>query len=301
MGFALGRKEAAAVGLKRRLEAEISAAREALADEATDLEARVHAARRRLKRARSILVALAPVIGKPADKDRRTVRDIARTLAGTRDADVLAGTAAALVGTASPDDRPALTTLADGLAARAAAARGAAPPIGETVAALEAAEARIAARELPKRATRRGAVADDILADALAEAYGAGREAMRKAAREPVEARMHAWRKTVKHRWHLTRLAERRLLGADRATANRLDRLAETLGQEHDLAVLLATLTADPALAGGEAATARVTALVERRRQLLADAAMALGEILYRAKPRAFHAGLAELEGELSL
>ena len=108
---------------------------------------------------------------------------------------------------------------------------------------------------------------------------------------------MHAWRKTVKHRWHLTRLAERRLLGADRATANRLDRLAETLGQEHDLAVLLATLAAEPALAGDEAGTARVTALVERRRQLLADAAMALGELLYRVKPKAFRAGLAELAG----
>lgn len=297
MGFALGRKEAAAVGLKRRLEAEISAAREALVDEAAGVEARVHAARRRLKRARSILVALAPAVGKHAEKDRRAVRDIARALAGTRDADVLAGTAAELVGTAPPEDRPALAALADGLRARATTARAAAPPIEETTAALEAVEARIAARELPKRSTRRRDVADDLLADALAEAYADGRDAMRKAARQPVEARMHAWRKTVKHRWHLTRLAERRLLGADRATANRLDRLAETLGQEHDLAVLLTTLAAEPGLAGDAAGTARVTALVERRRQLLADAAMALGELLYRVKPKAFRAGLAELEG----
>jgi len=295
VSFALGRREAAAAGLKRRLEVEIAAAGEALADPATAAEARIHAARRRLKRARSILVALEDVLGRAGRQARRRLRDIARMLAGSRDADVLAAAAASLRDAAGPDERPALARLAASLAARAAAAHAAAAPLAAVAAALAEAETVVADTALPGKRGRRGDAGRDLLAEALFDAYKAGRKAMAAALASPEDARLHAWRKAVKHRWHLSRLAERRLAGTDRTTVNRLDRLAETLGQEHDLALLAVVVAQAPELTGGAEAAGRVAALVERRRQMLAEAAFALGSALYRDKPKRFRAGLATL------
>lgn len=295
MSFALGRREPAAAGLKRRLEAEIAAAGEALADAASEAEARIHAARRRLKRARSILVVLKDILGRDGRRARRALRALARTLAACRDADVVAAAAAALRDAAGPEERPALAALAEALERRTADAHAARPSLAAVAEALAAVETEVAEAPLPEKRARRPDGRGDLLAGALADAYKAGRKAMAAAEAAPDDARLHAWRKAVKHRWHLSRLAERRIAGTDRVTVNRLDRLAETLGQERDLALLAALVAAEPELTGGGEAARRVLARVGQRRRTLAEAAFALGSALYRDKPKRFRAGLTAL------
>ncbi len=98
----------------------------------------------------------------------------------------------------------------------------------------------------------------------------------------------------MKHRWHLSKLAEQRTAAALPSVVTALDELGELLGEEHDLAVLAATVTADPALAGGEAEAGRVVAVVAARRAAIQADAFARGRVLYEEKPRKFRERLAE-------
>lgn len=67
------------------------------------------------------------------------------------------------------------------------------------------------------------------------------------------------------------------------AVAKRAERLADWLGEEHDLAVLTERATRDPVL--GALAAARLTKLIERKRGKLRQQSLRLGAKLYAKKP----------------
>ena len=125
----------------------------------------------------------------------------------------------------------------------------------EAVAALEDARARI--DDWP--------VDDEVapLAGGLRRIYRRGRRRMRAAREAPTDERLHEWRKRAKDLWHGYELLNRAQPQVMRARARDAHRLADLLGEDHDL-----------------------RAVIDRRRGALRAEAFELGARVYRRKPR---------------
>lgn len=267
--------------LKRLLVADLADAVAALGDAARPQEARVHAARRKLKRARSLLRVLKPHLGGDYARRRADLRAAAGELSGTRDLDVMAATAANLVDHAPGKLRPVIGDIAVRVAREAEAAHATATPVEAVMARLRTAQAEAEALAEP----------DDgktLFRTELARAYKAARKAMAVAGSGRGEQPFHDWRKRVKHHYHLSRMVK----GAGKATAKKvvadLDALGELLGVEHDHAVLAARLLDDPLLAGDGRTADRLHEVIDARRAKLQKKAFRLGAKLYADKLKAF-------------
>ena len=93
-----------------------------------------------------------------------------------------------------------------------------------------------------------GQALDDVSFAALAEGmercYRKGRRAFRSAYRKPSDEAFHAWRKSVQQHWRHMQLISRAWPEALSARAGEAKELSRLLGEDHDLAVLLAHVAA---------------------------------------------------------
>lgn len=282
MGFSLKRSETADQAIRRLLVNRIDSAIEALSADDEAMHEGIHAARKRFKQIRAVLRLSRDALGGRYQEENRRFRDYGRRLASARDAQVMLQTLDMLTGL-----RPKLTGSAQSVRTVLAARRDEMETKERTdnrlradiVADLQADRARIADWKLPVE--RFG-----ILRPGLERDYRGGRRAMKRAYRSGTDTDFHEWRKRVKHHWyHLQLLAPMwpRVLEAHVAE---LKRLSDRLGDDHDLAVLRATLSAEPALYGGDDAIAPLLRLAERRQRVLRRQARRLGVRLY-AEPTA--------------
>jgi CHAD domain-containing protein len=195
----------------------------------------VHETRKALKRLRALVALLADDLGKQAfARESATLRDVGRCLAGARDAEVMLATLDALV-----ERHPHELSRRDGvrrLRARLAAERerrqrqtlGDPATLARAVGDLRAFRERARAWNLSRR---RGI---ELVEDDLQRMYRQGRRRRRRAARtrgRDMHA-MHQWRKRVKDLRYAAEMLDRPGL------ARRADDLGETLGEDHDLAML---------------------------------------------------------------
>ena len=99
---------------------------------------------------------------------------------------------------------------------------------------------------------------------------------------------MHEWRKSVKHLWYQLRLLRKASPSMIGPVIVELDRLADALGDDHDLAVLVAALDADPDLYGTPDIVdhARRVALDQQRE--LRMPAVRTGMAIYAERPSEF-------------
>ncbi len=134
------------------------------------------------------------------------------------------------------------------------------------------------------------------IAQSLARIYRAGRRAMPAARANPTSEALHEWRKQVKYLiGALERIQAAEGTGLKR-TINRLRRLGEWLGDDHDLAMLAIECAAiSPTILADERA-ANVAALIRRRRAALQVRSFELAREVYRSTPSGFvrKTGLAE-------
>jgi CHAD domain-containing protein len=101
-------------------------------------------------------------------------------------------------------------------------------------------------------------------------------EAFRAAERERTDEAFHDWRKRAKDlRYQLELLARPKTASAGRL-AEGLKRLTDLLGEDHDLAVLGAHVAAAPDEFGGDAGAAAAADAVARRRDVLRRTALTL-------------------------
>ncbi|MEA2126943.1 MAG: hypothetical protein QOI80_3725 [Solirubrobacteraceae bacterium] len=218
----------------------------------------VHEARKDLKKVRSLLRLVRD--GMPKHERRRAngaLRDIAASLAGTRDADVMAQTLASL---------------------------GEPPPAGFTATARPEIDIATATAALE---AERDAVAgwslDGVdragLATGAAIAYARGRREYRRSRRDATVEGLHEWRKRVKDLWYHARLLEAAWPEAFAAIADAAHSLSDLLGDDHDLGVLAEQVGHDEP---------ELYLRCHRRRAELQDEAFDLGARLYVEKPRAF-------------
>ncbi len=276
MPHRIGKREDIGAGLARLIADDLAAARRELATDGP-AEARIHRARQRLKRVRSVLRVLRPDVGTRATRSIGRLRNAARLLAGARDADAVAASArsikAAQAGESAGFDR--VVAYLD-YEARETHAR--AVSTDEAIRLLAAAERDLA--RLP--ADISGAA---LLEKAIDKPFRRGRTARRRAEFSLATPELHRWRKLVKELWHLVRLARKRLPKSAGGLAARLERLAELLGLDHDHAVLAERLALSP---GGDPALLHQLSLIAKERRALEAEAFALGARIYRDKPKKF-------------
>jgi hypothetical protein len=276
MPHRIGKREDIGAGLARLIADDLGAARRALVADGP-AEVRIHRARQRLKRVRSVLRVLRPQIGTRATRSIGRLRDAARLLAGARDADAVAASArsikAAQAGESAGFDR--VVAYLD-YEARETHAR--AVSTDEAIRLLGAAE-----RDLRRMPADIDGTA--LLERAIDKTYRRGRTARRRAEFSLATPDLHRWRKLVKELWHLVRLARKHLPKRAGGLAVRLERLAELLGLDHDHAVLAERLALSP---GGDPALLHQLSLIAKERRALEAEAFALGARIYRDKPKRF-------------
>jgi len=227
----------------------------ALLLEETDQARAVHLARRRIKRARSLVRALKPLAGEAAARRNAALHALATALSAQRDADALASVARSflvtLPRTKGLPPRPPLPAIAVEL--KAEAKRALALPVAGS-----------AKRFVPRAVTR---------------AYRRARRAYRLYAAKPDIEPLHEARKRVKDCLHIVEAcAEIRPRGTPPKPGN-LDELAELMGALRDLDLLAARIRGTPA------ARAKLQRIALRRSGL-AKAVVRKGRDTFRTPPR---------------
>jgi len=257
-----------------------NAARALAASPPSDVEA--HAARKEVKRARAALRLLRSTLSEAVyARDDAALRAAARVLNAVRDARVLLRTLESL-------RRRHATLRKDQMSA--ALARTLRRRQFEALRHLqlhpsELAGARAALQRLQLRARRWrvGRHGWSQLAPAFKRIYRAGRRAARTASRRPDVSTLHQWRKKVQYLWHALQILEPLQSAMLPKFGELARRLADCLGEEHDLALLQSALAAFAQ--GREKADEPLRAAIERRRRSLRSKAMSLGGRLYAPRP----------------
>lgn len=228
----------------------------------------VHEARKGVKRSRAILRLLRSVVGNPAyRRENKLLRDAGRPLTALRDAKVLIETLQQLVRQSMPLARLLKEDL-DRCRERLSPQR-----VHDVMARLRDVKRRL--QGIDEKTLKRMITRKDM--DRI---YRKGRSAFAEARRSGTDARLHEWRKQVKYLLYQIELVREfgvRHLAKPRRQA---DRLAETLGDDHDLAVLRNKIREFPNGSPGGSLETRL----ERRRSALQKRARRLGSSLFAAK-----------------
>lgn len=274
--------EAGLSGVRRILQEWLAAADAALHKKRIT-DANIHAARKQLKRSRAALRLLRRAIGEIAYRRENTaLRDAARPLGVARDSKVLVAALDDLV------ERYGLATRSLKLDRFRRVLRQEQTSARQAITATLANKQRKVLREVKARSARWNMQADDweIIGGGLRRIYRDGRKLMEVASSRDSED-LHEWRKQVKYLWHQVQVLEPAWPGPLKELAEQTHKLADYLGNDHDLAVLRTKVRAHSDAFEGQDYDALV-AVLERRRAQLQDRAFKLGARIFEEKPRRF-------------
>jgi CHAD domain-containing protein len=265
---------------------QIAKAIEALASGAPSDES-VHDARKELKRARATLRLLRDAIGDRAyRRENEALRDAARPLSVIRDSKVLLDTLNRLAERfRATEDLPPTEELRSVLRRQRAATRRAAFEGPRPFSA-----PRAALQEVVSRAERwrTGSGGWKVLGAGLRRVYGKGRKALVAAQADRTSAKLHEWRKQTKYLWHQLQLLEPLWPGMIGELADQTHRLADYLGDDHDLSVLRQKVIE---IGGVDQSERRaLIRMIDVYRTELRDKAMVLGRRLFEETPADFAA-----------
>lgn len=251
-------------------------------------EEAVHEARKDMKKLRALLrLARGDLGDRVYRRENACFRDTARELAGMRDTDVM------------------LATLGD-LEERYGELPGAAGRLRQALVAhrfrTSAGALKPAARAATETLTEARSRVDDwpldsegfeSFEDGLEQIYRQGRCDWRAAHKLPSAERMHEWRKRAKDLWYHCLLLQESWKPVMSALADEAHELSDRLGDDHDLAVLLAWAHEhESALDGRDPVLRGFDVIVESRRKELQTEAFAYAARLYADKPSVFVARL---------
>jgi CHAD domain-containing protein len=273
--------------LLRRL---IRKARRKLENDELD-DSGIHDARKLIKHARATLRLMRATLSRSAYRhESQLLRDAARPLSAARDAKIL-------------------VEALDGLLHRAPRARrtGGAGRLrrslqGERTAAWRQAVrgrdgARLSRKLLSRArraaARRPGGTGREALAAGALRTYRRGREALQQARAESSVGALHEWRKQTKYLWHQLQLLEPLWPGMIGELADQTHKLADYLGDDHDLSVLRDKVI-ELGDARGRSEHRALLRLIDRCRTELRDKAMVLGHRIYGETPAEFEARFAQ-------
>jgi CHAD domain-containing protein len=276
--------EDAAAGMRRVIAGRLEKATERLAEAGEDGDAlaeAIHGARKDLKKARAALRLIRDELGEQDFKrENHALRDAARLLSASRDAEVKLGTLDSLVEGAG-DAPPGATALwRDALVADRDRIVGGE---GEEADAVVAAIAKVTAR-IPQWRIRHDGW--KLLSPGLDTAYSEGRQAFAALGGSPSFDAVHDLRKRGKDLWYQVRLLRDAWEPVLDATAEEIHDFTDLLGDHHDLAVLAEDLADREPVDPAQRETLK--ALIEARQSTLLGEARSAGGRIYAEKPKAF-------------
>ena len=247
----------------------------------------IHDCRKRCKKIRGLIRLVRPALDQATYRAaNEAFRDAARELSSLRDAQALLATFDSVV--AVPTEPPRLD---DFESVRAELVRRAgAEPDGD--------DAGASTFERAGDLLRAGhdlVVDADLHADGwgavrggLAQTYRRGRDALEVVYDDPTPDNFHELRKRAKYSWYHLRLLGPSAPAILDPLAKQFERLAEGLGDAHDLAVLRVQLDDDPDSFGGEATVHAALELLDQHREKLEHDGVSLAEQLYAEPPKPF-------------
>ena len=250
--------------------------------DAEAIEDHVHEVRKRCKELRGMLRLVRSDLGDDFRSADRTIRTAARELSALRDAHALLDTFDALAEAAGANGD--LQEVRAAQAARSASA----------TAAVSGGDPRLVHARLRLETVRRHVpdwtVDDgfDAVERGLERTYGDACDAMRAARKKTTDEAMHEWRKHAKYQWYQVRLLERTAPTTLEPLADQLNALADALGDDHDLSVLVEALEGEPDAFGGTAQAEAAAALARHHQKDLRERAFRCGARLWAEQPRAY-------------
>jgi len=283
MAFHLKHDESIERGVRRCARKQLDKAIGELDDQSMDRDEAVHQVRKRMKKLRGLLRLVRPALGGQYKPLNVRFRDVAGRLGNLRDADVMLETFDRIV------ERSPVPRASDHYAALRAALTGRRRKLHDQFGDID--EVIGPARD--DLADAREQIADwsldeigyDAVADGLKKTYKRARGAMDEALNDPTDDRLHEWRKRAKYHWHHVRLLERVWDEPMNARRRATKKLTDLLGDDHDLAVLTATLSGMADRFADEMVDQFVGEAAARRAELRAHAAP-LGAKLFAEKPK---------------
>jgi CHAD domain-containing protein len=283
MSFKLKAGKGLGKELRRVVVEDIDEALESLAHPAR--QGAVHDARKRVKRIRAVLRLASGALGKRAfARENQAFREIGGKLSPMRDAEVLMQAFDGIKGELMKSS-PRSTVLLVGRHIadhrRTALARGldAGQAVDQAGTALRQARAR--ARQWTLHGKEWPA-----LEPGFTRVYAQGRKRFEAALDDPVSDRFHAWRKRVKDLMYEVRLLRGLWPSVFKAWESDLDALAHLLGDDHDLAVLQATIDHDLRPALNMHDRSGLLRVLEHRRRRLEQDARPAGRRLFAERPK---------------
>jgi CHAD domain-containing protein len=256
-----------------------------LTDLDIDANEAVHQVRKRCKKIRGLLRLVRGSFTASYQQENVWFRDLARRLSGVRDSEAMLECLDKLLDAFSQElDADAFATVRRALTEqRTAVHEGEDVSERIRVTAAELQEARI--RVLGWRLDNSGFA---VIQEGLLRTYRRGRKAMRFAYETPTPENFHEWRKRVKYHWYHLRLLRELWPAPMKPLAAETKWLADLLGDDHDLAVLLETLVRDGDTFGSAAEIDALRALGKRRQDQLRTESQPLGWRLFAEKPGNF-------------
>ena len=140
-----------------------------------------------------------------------------------------------------------------------------------------------ALRDARRRALdwRFGAAGFSLFATGLRRTYGRGLKEKKVAYAQPTTENFHAWRKRVKYLWHQFQILRPLWPALMKVLAQDCDRLADRLGDEHDLAVMQESPLVQEMQGANRGNAEVLSSIVSRERSRLRRAATPLAERIY--------------------
>jgi CHAD domain-containing protein len=292
MAFQLKPDEPVAKGLRRIARNQIDEALDGLTGLCgSEPEEVVHDARKRFKKVRAVLRLARGGMGrKPYEREDARFRDAGRPLSEVRDAGVLAEAFDQLIGQFGATDHPeAVSAIRTALSNRK---REVCQRVLHEEKALAAVTATVQeAREGVKRWKIEG---EDwqILKRGLKGIYRSGHQAFVAASEDPTDENLHEWRKRVKDLWYVLDILHPVRPSFTGERGEQAHKLADALGDDHDLAVLRQLLSDPDGGIGDRAAAEAILPLIDGRRSELQRDAFSLGPGVFSERPEDFVARL---------
>ena len=279
MSYRLRNNESVGAGVARTIREQIDAAISELTDTQMPGAEAVHQVRKRCKKVRAVLRLVHDRLGDYPEQNA-LFRDLAQSIAGARDTAVMLKTYDELAQSlASPPnaDAEVRRQLNNGNEITTDDTPDLDRTLHEAIATLRAARPRYEAPAF-------GRGGNGALAKGLRKTLRTARKRKTRATKQPSTEAFHEWRKGVKNDWYHTRLLQDAAPRVMKARRKVLRQLAETLGNEHDLATLSNHLRNDPDRHNGSPAMKNTLKLIDRRRKILRTKARQLGKKIYASK-----------------
>jgi len=270
-------------GVRKAACQRIDKAMAALSAPEAERGAGVHQARKRFKELRALLRLVRKPLGVAFKPNSERLRDLGRVLAQTRDASAMLESWGLLAKRfPEPFAEAGFRKVRQRLAARARgehADAGLDERIAEVIAQLRVIAEGIDDWPLQERGF-------DLVRAGLKRTYADGCTELARARLDRSAEQLHEWRKRVKDHWYQTQLMTPIWPSLMRLRSQSLKRLADMLGDDHDLAMMRQLMQAQPEMFGEEALRERLVKAIEQRRDELQKAAFALGDELFLESPK---------------